>query len=620
MKKIIIALMLFSLMAQAQQPTITYQETLQDFSNPERGFYYYSISWIPNSPDWVPGSPFHYIPIQQYEIDDCHTGNFSLIQRIIRLDDYRSGAAIPQGFLDLIEDDFQLLQANGIKCILRFSYSEPNSVPQTPFEPTEAGIIGHINQLDNLTQQYEEVISSVEAGFIGRWGEWFTTTNFGTPPSLSPAHITARTNVATAIMGLTVNRATAFRTPQFQRLLAPNLNGGKTAPYHNGTIYSRIACHDDAFTNGITDQGTFTFTNDRSYLHTKSKYTFTGGESNNNDPAYNSCTSTANPLGMDALDQLREYHYNYLNSSWFDQVVDPVTGVWASTPMGVGNCLDEVKRRLGYRFVLVNSSVNTTSNKLVINLRNDGYANVFNRRTVYLVLQNTTNGNTYKVNIMGPTDGILAPTVPTDVRMWQANDYSVIPTPAFTVLSKSLANMTLAVAAPGLPVGSFVPSGFYNLYLELPDEDALLDNDPRNSIRFANGDGYTNSLTGNQTGDFWVNGTYAGVDYVYNNLFRTLTVAANGNASKMESAQSIAFDVISSPNPFNQGFKLNISTASEENITVKVYDMLGKLIEDTTVAVTELENAAIGSKLAIGIYNVVVKQGQNEKTVRVIKN
>jgi len=64
---------------------------------------------------------------------------------------------------------------------------------------------------------------------------------------------------------------------------------------------------------------------------------------------------------------------------------------------------------------------------------------------------------------------------------------------------------------------------------------------------------------------------------------------------------------------------LDVKTSSKENITIKVYDMVGRVVEERQAKVTDLENTTIGDRYPSGVYNVVVTQGEEVKTVRVVK-
>lgn len=73
------------------------------------------------------------------------------------------------------------------------------------------------------------------------------------------------------------------------------------------------------------------------------------------------------------------------------------------------------------------------------------------------------------------------------------------------------------------------------------------------------------------------------------------------------------------PNPFDNSFKINFTTISQEDVQIKVFDMLGKLVESSIIKVSDIDNFELGSKYASGIYNVIITQGTEVKTQRVIK-
>ena len=79
------------------------------------------------------------------------------------------------------------------------------------------------------------------------------------------------------------------------------------------------------------------------------------------------------------------------------------------------------------------------------------------------------------------------------------------------------------------------------------------------------------------------------------------------------------FGVIASPSPFTENFNLNLTTSSEDKVQVMVYDMIGKLIDQQEVSPSEATTLQVGDRYPSGVYNVIVTQGENTKTLRVIK-
>jgi GEVED domain/Fibronectin type III domain/Secretion system C-terminal sorting domain/Bacterial Ig-like domain (group 2) len=79
------------------------------------------------------------------------------------------------------------------------------------------------------------------------------------------------------------------------------------------------------------------------------------------------------------------------------------------------------------------------------------------------------------------------------------------------------------------------------------------------------------------------------------------------------------FEALAYPNPFADNFKLDVKTNSELNIQVRVYDMIGKLVEDKMINASDIQNFELGNNYPSGVYNVIVSQASNTKTLRVIK-
>jgi hypothetical protein len=86
-----------------------------------------------------------------------------------------------------------------------------------------------------------------------------------------------------------------------------------------------------------------------------------------------------------------------------------------------------------------------------------------------------------------------------------------------------------------------------------------------------------------------------------------------------EGGVGAALSVKAFPNPFANNFNLNCTTVSEEKINIKVYDMTGRLVEQNEMSIQGLSDQQLGDHYPSGIYNVVLTQGEQVKTVRVIK-
>ena len=79
------------------------------------------------------------------------------------------------------------------------------------------------------------------------------------------------------------------------------------------------------------------------------------------------------------------------------------------------------------------------------------------------------------------------------------------------------------------------------------------------------------------------------------------------------------FEAVGYPNPYDYEFGIKLDTTSDSMVSIKVYDMIGKLIEQREVAPTDIPVQAIGERFPTGVYNVVVSQDGNVKSLRMIK-
>ena len=96
-------------------------------------------------------------------------------------------------------------------------------------------------------------------------------------------------------------------------------------------------------------------------------------------------------------------------------------------------------------------------------------------------------------------------------------------------------------------------------------------------------------------------------------LTMVYTTTCPGGRSISDAPVADEFSAVAYPNPSIEGFK--VKSGNGKSFGVQVYDMLGRSIEQRQMN----SDDQIGSNYASGIYNVIVNQGANVKTLRVIK-
>ena len=99
----------------------------------------------------------------------------------------------------------------------------------------------------------------------------------------------------------------------------------------------------------------------------------------------------------------------------------------------------------------------------------------------------------------------------------------------------------------------------------------------------------------------------------------TLVVPSLARTIEDTAVSAVAFDAQVYPNPFAEQFYFKVATASQESFMIQVYDMMGRAIETRTVNADAIESTEVGANYPAGIYNVILTQGTNVKTLRVVK-
>ena len=82
---------------------------------------------------------------------------------------------------------------------------------------------------------------------------------------------------------------------------------------------------------------------------------------------------------------------------------------------------------------------------------------------------------------------------------------------------------------------------------------------------------------------------------------------------------TLPFDCSVYPNPYTSTFQLNLISNNDNKISIRIYDNIGKLIEMKEIELNEIKHYEIGTNYSAGVYNIIITQGVNVKSIRVIK-
>ncbi len=90
------------------------------------------------------------------------------------------------------------------------------------------------------------------------------------------------------------------------------------------------------------------------------------------------------------------------------------------------------------------------------------------------------------------------------------------------------------------------------------------------------------------------------------------------NTTKLNTNES-GFKVVSYPNPFNSNFTIEVAPTNNEPIRIKVYDIIGKLIEAKEYNSKETTTLNFGENYPSGVYIVTVTEAENTQKIKMIK-
>lgn len=423
--------------------TVSYATSTANMSNPERGFYVHIL---------------HDGSFSSGNLNTYKAQGMSLVLYQAYLTAYKS-APLDSAFLTAFQNNLNSIRSNGMKTILRFAYTQDaNDAPLSRIE-------GHLDQLAPYFASNSDVILGLQCGFVGPWGEFQTSSNFGIdpwPPNLSSTDKAARKAVIDkALSVMPTNRFVQVRQPWIKREFYSTSPVSEVNKFGISNV-ARLGHFNDCFLATANDSGTYyQQATEEAYLEVDTKYVPMGGETCSlNEPR---------SAGASAVTELARFHWTFLNSGFNADVINS----WKAS----GHYAD-IAKKLGYRLALTSGSYSAGaapggSIAVSMQLTNSGYAAPFAARTVMLVLRNTVTS----------AETVLPMAV--DWRNWL---------PGAITVSETVA----------LPSG--IAAGSYALLLWLPDAAAGLASTPAYSVQLANA-GVWESATG------------------YNDLGHTITIS-----------------------------------------------------------------------------------------------
>ena len=434
MKRLFFSLFAISVTVVLSAESVTYTpDNTTIFKNPERG-YTEELSRIvsESSPNVVKNN---------LDANWGGTNQMTLAMVLYNFNKFKA-QDLPDKVLAGFDEDMQILRNSGVKCVLRFAYTERES---DKVDATPDWVERHLEQLKPHLAANADVIYVVEAGFVGVWGEWYYTKNYGNESQHMNAN--RRRVVDALLLNVPKDRFVLFRYPMIKTEYFGDNTPLTSLEAFSGSDRARMGCHNDAFLNDWGDMGTYASDDEsddpkvRQYVATETMYVPNGGETNIEED------DLAEKRYKRAPEEMSTYHWSFCGKSYATQV----TSRWRSSGI-----YDTLNIHMGYRYNLIQAAYSDEAApggrmNVVIHLRNDGYAPLYNKRTAYLVLKNSAH--TYCLPFKS------------DPREWRPGHTFILEQPA---------------------VPSEAAEGTYHLYLWMPDQYESIKNDPRFAVRFAN--------------------------------------------------------------------------------------------------------------------------------------
>jgi hypothetical protein len=394
----------------------------------------------------------------------------TLTQLYIYLTSFWDADSISQKGLEHVQQLFDGLREKKVKAILRFAYSRDDGYignGHSGANPDHSRMLKHIDQLKPLIAGNFDVISFMEAGFLGTWGEW--NPRYG------------------SLQNINVVKALFAAIPDGYGMVVryPDIKNGLKPAFGDWDYSNRIGYANDYFTSGMKNCGSSDFCLDSEMYREVAGESFTvfmrGEVPYNEGP----------PWGFDMLMEvdrmlryLKDHHYTAMDIT--QNFADNITH-WKTLQVRpdvlrrYGIFFDDdyfksddgatvprtfyqfVRDHLGYRLNLQPSSAMEVKNDTLaydLKITNTGFATVLNPRPVYLVLINEAGQVVKEERLSGAN--------PREWQPWAKGD--------------STALLTHSISG-SLPLA--LPDGAYSVGLWLPDSFASLRYEPAYCIKLA---------------------------------------------------------------------------------------------------------------------------------------
>jgi hypothetical protein len=429
---------------------VTYQPSSETFNNPERGW---GQSIEIDSTDQT-AAP---LTIERLNAFKNAPERFSLVRKYYQLRPFMAGD-ISTVFLENLQKDFDAVRQAGLKLVPRFVYVWNLSVNTS--DADTATTLKHLEQLKPVLQNNEDVLAMLEAGLVGYWGEWHSSSNQHVDNyTLEPK--ASALDIRNKLLEITPkNRFLAMRYVSWHKYKYWSTPLDQLSSFRD-SVQARIAHHNDMVVEDanwmVTGRGCGgcpSFDTLRQYAEADTRWAPQTGEPTGN--ANDSFPTTGDPRPG-----LSQMHFSMLIRNANTDENAAHYQHWIKE-----GYFEDITRQLGYRLQLLRSELPKEARAGAalngrITIKNVGWAAPYNSRGLELILRHKVTQEVQRLNLLKPLDPLLDP------RFWRPESGEI----KFDIAAQLPADLK---------------SGSYEILLHLPDPMTALRERPDYAIRLAN--------------------------------------------------------------------------------------------------------------------------------------
>jgi hypothetical protein len=328
--------------------TLVFKESNKEVINPGRGFYVQINS------------------NEEERFEELKKDNIKIALVAYDIEDYLN-IKISEEKLKELEIILKEARKYHMKIVFRAAYGFD---PKYKDPETIDNIYTHIKQIAPILNANKDVILSVQAGFIGPWGEWHSSKFF----TGNEEEVKLRNQTLSVLLeNLDQDIALNVRRPRFIRdAIAAGIN------------ISRLGLHNDALLSTKDDMGTY---DDPAYSREKelswAKGNITQGVNGGEMPLVSEYSNISS-----AIKEMESLQITYLNSRYNKEVLEE----WKTTKYKGQNGLEYINNHLGYRLWLGEVELSTnikTNRKFSIKavMHNSGFAPIDKGNKLFLIMK-----------------------------------------------------------------------------------------------------------------------------------------------------------------------------------------------------------------------------------------